>query len=956
MRRFVYTPTVQAYIKTDFGILDVSNDIISGSVTRRVNAASGARLELQNPHRKYIRKIRPMDQIAIYLSRVKPMLVFSGYVDSAPLDQLYPGPVSISASCTLKRLLYTFWDPSLSYVQQFFQKHGWDWDVMTGNIYDQNSDLWNLDINNGIGEMMRIVLNEVGGWPIGRVGETNNTVHVLSLPPEFLAKTESMIANQRQETETQRKNISDILKQLLTVEGSFTDPFTNTGANATYSFSSSYGDTLPLPKSLAGSYKARIYGRPIKYDVSGVPAQLTGTARNNRIAYGGAALAAANKYGVPYHIFFGLIRRESAWGSIDGGRVDEDNFAGAIGLTQVVPPKYGYDKSDIIGDAGLQLDIGAHYLSDMYKMFKDWRLALAAYNAGPGNVQKYDGIPPFAETRIYVPTVMDYAEQEKQAQKGVRASDTTPGGSVGMVKVGSRKFFKQIKEDENAIGHTFRIRGNPYGDDNMIFKAISRDPSLGEREIAIYVPGGTQQALAWTDRTVSIETSYGRTRFQKPDSAAKTPSAIDPKKMTTQQLTGGSGVSTAGLRSITLAGLAFIQSNFGPFRLNQGMWQPGSPSAKNGDHPKGLALDLEPINSAGRIDWGPEGVARTDALARWAGWKPNNGGNTTGNATTRWVGWRTESNHGPGNHIHVSFLGDVSVDDMPAATAGGQRGGKVNFAPGVEQSDYGATGVPATLDEVTEIAASIGTGLPLIFPLASDALLAESLTGNLALSNDVPLMEFVEFMSKASGRHFMSMPNGDFVAFYPDYFNWANQLPLLTVSDIETMDLNISISDDRLATHVFTTADTFTPNGEIDFTDRIATMVASVETIGSFNKLVSVGSDFDSSEFLTRYGARPKTVEVPEIKNAFLQFMYGWTTFLENWAEMFQAEPTFTFMPELFPGSLIEFASRDLVMYVNEVTHTFDMEGGFTTTAQLMAPSTLSRDSNVGMVLAGGYQ
>lgn len=117
----------------------------------------------------------------------------------------------------------------------------------------------------------------------------------------------------------------------------------------------------------------------------------------------------ARKHGIPENIFFGLIRAESSW------RPDAVSHAGAMGLTQVMPGTargMGYDPNELARNPAIQLEAGARYLSQMYNQFGNWELALAAYNAGPGNVQKYGGIPPFKETQQYVPRVLQFAQEE----------------------------------------------------------------------------------------------------------------------------------------------------------------------------------------------------------------------------------------------------------------------------------------------------------------------------------------------------------------------------------------------------------------------------------------------------------------------------------------------------------------------------------------------------------------
>jgi soluble lytic murein transglycosylase-like protein len=111
------------------------------------------------------------------------------------------------------------------------------------------------------------------------------------------------------------------------------------------------------------------------------------------------AKAAAARHGIPEDLFLRLVQQESGW---NPGAVSPK---GATGLAQLMPgtaAKLGVD----INDPEENLDGGARYLRMMYDTFGSWRLALAAYNAGPGAVEKHGGIPPFAETKAYVIAIL----------------------------------------------------------------------------------------------------------------------------------------------------------------------------------------------------------------------------------------------------------------------------------------------------------------------------------------------------------------------------------------------------------------------------------------------------------------------------------------------------------------------------------------------------------------------
>lgn len=111
------------------------------------------------------------------------------------------------------------------------------------------------------------------------------------------------------------------------------------------------------------------------------------------------ARRAARRHGVPEDLFLRLVQQESGW---NPGAV---SHKGAIGLAQLMPAT-----ARALGvnprDPQQNLDGGARYLREQFDRFRSWRLALAAYNAGPAAVTRYGGLPPYRETQGYVRAIL----------------------------------------------------------------------------------------------------------------------------------------------------------------------------------------------------------------------------------------------------------------------------------------------------------------------------------------------------------------------------------------------------------------------------------------------------------------------------------------------------------------------------------------------------------------------
>jgi soluble lytic murein transglycosylase-like protein len=122
------------------------------------------------------------------------------------------------------------------------------------------------------------------------------------------------------------------------------------------------------------------------------------------VPYGDEITAAARRNGVDPALLAGLVRQES---NFNAAAVSP---AGARGLTQLMPATAAGLGVANPSDPVQALEGGARYLRRQLDAFGgDVTKALAAYNAGPGAVQRYGGVPPYAETQAYVQKVQAFA-------------------------------------------------------------------------------------------------------------------------------------------------------------------------------------------------------------------------------------------------------------------------------------------------------------------------------------------------------------------------------------------------------------------------------------------------------------------------------------------------------------------------------------------------------------------
>lgn len=152
---------------------------------------------------------------------------------------------------------------------------------------------------------------------------------------------------------------------------------------------------------------------------------------------------AANKYGVDVNLLKAVAKAES------GFNANAVSSCGAEGIMQLMPSTAASLGVSNAFDPEQNIDGGAKYLSGLLNKYGSAKLAVAAYNAGSGSVDKYGGVPPYKETQNYVKRVLSYAGQD------ITAGNTNiPSGSYGTETLQNTYGTNSSGSDSLTVGNT----------------------------------------------------------------------------------------------------------------------------------------------------------------------------------------------------------------------------------------------------------------------------------------------------------------------------------------------------------------------------------------------------------------------------------------------------------------------------------------------------------------------
>lgn len=1144
MRRIAYSPEVRVYIQPSIkdkdgnlvSPIDISDDIIEGSIERRSNDISTARFVLQGRRIGksssgdattsilLSQKIRPMDRIVVYLKKTKPILVFSGFIDMVPLIQFVPEPVVIEASCSLKKLKYTYWDPTLPNVMQAFLQMGMMVEN-SANGFTVSQPPGKDDANGaiedqGFPKLLSFLLIDVGGWD-------PESVYIEPLPQAWLDYVEPMFRNMI-ETDGTWESAKTFLEAWLgasdtgggdgggdddgggetTISGEIAEKIknyiedktnnatvtaedfikagkkhnidprflvvmsyweTNIGTNKNsqagtendmfglengVKYPSLAAGIVAIAKAMrvSGDYIYNLTDYPNLTAIQGIRGWNRGNL-NTKAAYEDSFIKEYESLGGnPNKIF--SITAQGIGDSINNSRRNPATGAGArndTGLSvyieafgcgdknQRIP---GYQKQDVFGRSYLPVykedgeitDPRIYKNVDMAERIRDRvndiirdkinkkeipsgsdPINFKVITDQSGLVIEKNNIGWSGDLFLAI----DHSKQDRDSKIGyfsVPSLNTPELKKPGNIEPGEKNYGTAWAKPIRKINQKALVSNS-----NQFIQSLNRSKDKGKSNSnngALNFTQGSDPnasgnaALAWKGVIPEFyyTNSFACVYLQLPNYAEHWDKRMEDyswqiahaivdywQEYKVKKRNGGQkevdevAVTRSEESSVELD---YVEPNFNgksTGKLNDaikkvvGYYQAKFPSMKVGD-----TYD-SPNHKSGSMHWNGEAVdlyadkSVMDEAAKWTkdvglydvfkkyGMAIYQGSSSEYNLSGARDGggevsapsyWDKGGNAGTWDnhkdHHHIGIYKEDSKDALKAMA-------NLSSSSSDSSSSDSSSDSQSYQDAINFNRAAFNV----TYNFPGSMIDSFLLRGHRALQNDVPLLDSVRDIALGSMRNFCSLPNGDFIAWYPDYFNIARRNPWLRISAVEIKKCTIDFSDKALATHVYIMGN---PWGPMAATQQTAQWyeylqgagIVTIEQQGILDSFLGnlitssqlrtpIESDSqtqDALDFLERYGARPYTESNLTIRHPIVEFFYAYNTFITKWAEQFISRVEFTFMPELFPGMIIEIPNyqeddKYYSFYVQDVSHSFNYTTGFSTSAILIAPGQVFRNENV---------
>lgn len=826
---FIYAPGSQIIIgSAQWGSIDVSDDIVSGSVTINTNSQHELSFVLENNRHKYDGVFMPNDRITLKLKRKRWLPIMSGYLNTVPFASTWPGSVSFTASCTLKRPFYRLYDSGAIATTDLFNS------FTTGDPDAQGDDG-----DGGLGYRVQKILTEMGDWP-------EDKIHIAQLPSQWW------------------QTVSGLWEKIRpTLENSIVD----TAASG----ASVYGsDVAQLPPGVM------VGGSPANPSLMG-PQSMTQDELH-------------------------------AWFSANAQYGSGKSYSAAIPPERMVALYMGTGRSE-----GVRPDLAfiqACWETGWFMGTNDVRINNFAGIGHPSG--KSQGI----------------------------AFDTPQDGVLAHVQLLKRA----------AMGNDAAVAS--FANKNMEVRWAGRVGPLLSDIAASYAEDGSyfvkvtafwQAALTHAKRTQNNGTTFnsggsGGSGGGSGTSSTGTGSTLAQAVAKAGASTAQGAGTAAGKWVFPVPGGTYSQDSYGQWRNANG---------KTDSH-RHAGVDIS----------APQGTPIYAVVGGTCEVPPKS--NSAGNYVIV-----KAADGAKFRYLHM-MDGGVLVSPGQVVKAG-QQIGKVGATGCPDPTAYhlhfewrpqGGDGFEGTQNPNAMLGGANPDGGTAAVPLLTANAdtyeytdLSASLIGPRMLLNDQgsSVLSLVESFVTAGMREYCSAPNGDFISWFPDYFGNYGKAAKFVLEDIELTDFTLDWSDDGMVTHQFVVGSIGGYNAEVQPDEAVTKMLTTmgVATI-EFPEILEAIVGADHAEWMTadalmeRFGPRVDKQDYAAVVTPEAEFYMAVKLFMENWAKQFRSTVTISFMPELWPGMLLQIPSRGIQFYIEQVSHNWSYTSGFSTSVGICAPAAMN--------------